>query len=173
MAAVMERVLGGSERIDEREAGDRLTSLMEERKAPLFNFLLALTHNPDLALECTQDTFVKAYEHLRRGKSVNASWLYTVARNRAIDEVRRHGREGADMEKLDGVPGPEGNGKQARVRAALAELPPEDREILHLFIVDRFKTDEIASMLGVRPGAARMRISRARERCRLLYGELA
>jgi RNA polymerase sigma-70 factor (ECF subfamily) len=56
------------------------------------------------------------------------------------------------------------------VQQVLERLSPPDREVLYLFDVAGFKTDEIGAMLGVRGTAIRQRLSRARERFRLLYG---
>ena len=56
------------------------------------------------------------------------------------------------------------------MESVLAQLSPQDREVLYLFDVAGFKTEEIGSMLGVRGTAIRQRLSRARERFRLIYG---
>lgn len=167
----MERAHEGRRSVNELDAGDRLETLMQDYKRPLYNFLLVLTRNHDLALECTQETFVRAYENLRRNRAVNTQWLYKVARNRAVDEFRRHKREQSNLEILEDLPDMAGSGESVRVRRALDQLSPDEREILYLFVFDRFKTADIAQMLGIGPGAARMRISRARERFRLAYGD--
>jgi RNA polymerase sigma-70 factor (ECF subfamily) len=57
------------------------------------------------------------------------------------------------------------------VESVLAQLSPQDREVLYLFDVAGFKTDEIGAMIGVRGTAVRQRLSRARDRFRLLYGD--
>lgn len=75
---------------------NEITSLIHTHEAPLYRFLAALTGNKEIALDCVQDTFIRAYEHPQRGKSVNTQWLYKVARNRAIDEMRRNKRVAGD-----------------------------------------------------------------------------
>ena len=62
----------------------------------------------------------------------------------------------------------EARGGQRRQQQCVATRA--DREVLYLFDVAGFKTDEIGAMLGVRGSAVRQRLSRARERFRLLYG---
>lgn len=149
---------------------DRLVELMDQFERPVYNFLVALVRDSDVALDCAQDTFLRAYENLRRGRPVNASWLYKVARNRAMDEFRRQKRVQPEMETLEQVPVHEATDEVLAVQAVMAELSPADREVLYLFDVAGFKTDEIGAMLGVRGSAIRQRLSRARERFRVIYG---
>lgn len=149
---------------------DRLVWLMDEHERPIYNFLLTLVRDSDLALDCTQDTFLRAYQNLARGKPVNASWLYTVARNRAMDEFRRRKHVEPDLGALEQRPFEHATDTVLAVRAVLEKLSAADREVLYLFDVAGFKTDEIAAMLGVRGTAIRQRLSRARERFRVVYG---
>lgn len=153
-----------------RECEDRLVELMNEYERPIYNFVLTMVRDCDVALDCTQDTFLRAYQNLTKGKPVNASWLYTVARNRAMDEFRRNKRVEPNLEALDQQGVEEPTDQTLAVQDAMDRLSPTDREVLYLFDVAGFKTDEIGSMLGVRGSAIRQRLSRARERFRLAYG---
>lgn len=148
----------------------RLAELMDRYELPLYRFLFVLVTDRDVAQDCTQDTFVRAYENLKRGKPVTPQWLYTVARNRAMDEFRRRRREQPDIEKLEQVP-VEGIADGAAMRQAFAHLSADDRALLYLVAVEGFKPGEIASLLGIKVTAVRTRIFRARERFRLAYGE--
>jgi len=149
---------------------DELVRLMGEYERPIFNFLLALLRDEFVALDCAQDTFLRAYENLRKGREVNAGWLYKVARNRAMDEFRQRRRVQPELEKLEQVPVYEPTERVMAVQSVLERLSAVDREVLYLFDVAGFKTDEIGAMLGIRGSAVRQRLSRARERFRLLYG---
>ena len=148
----------------------QLVELMDAYERPLYNYLLALLRDRDIALDCAQDTFLRAYENLRKGRSVNASWLYTVARNRAMDQFRRQRKVQGEAETLEQIAVHEPTERVLAVESVLAQLSVQDREVLYLYDVAGFKTDEIGSMLGVRGTAIRQRLSRARERFRLLYG---
>lgn len=152
---------------------DQLVELMRSYKQPLYKYLFVLVGDEDVVLDCIQDTFLRAYENLRKGRSVNSQWLYKVARNRAIDEFRHRKKIRPDLSRVeDTLVMHVGEVAEAQaVQAALAQLSLEDRETLYLFAVDGFKTAEIAAMLGVGAGAVRMRLSRARERFRQAYGE--
>lgn len=154
----------------EGSSENHLVRLMTEYERPIYTFLLTLVRDTDVALDCTQDTFLRAYENLVKGKPVNAAWLYTVARNRAMDEFRRRKRVEPDIETLEQQAVEHSTDKILAVKAALEKLSPQDREVLYLFDVAGFKTDEIGKMLGARGTAIRQRLSRARQRFRIAYG---
>lgn len=85
---------------------DAITELVHAHERSLYRYLVALTGNREITLDAVQETFIRAYEHLQRGKSVNTQWLYKVARSRAIDEIRSRRREssGEDVFNQIGVP---------------------------------------------------------------------
>jgi RNA polymerase sigma-70 factor (ECF subfamily) len=149
---------------------EQLSRLIDDHERSLYNFLLALVRDPDVALDCAQDTFLRAYENLRKGKPVNAPWLFKVARNRAMDEFRRSSKFRPEADPSDAGTVHEPTDRNLAVRQAFAQLSPPDREVLYLFDVAGFKTDEIGKMLGVRGSAIRQRLSRARVRLRAAYG---
>ena len=62
------------------------------------------------------------------------------------------------------TPGPE----ERQELEELLSLPPEDRAVIHLHYYAGYSTDEIAQMLGQRPGTVRSRLSRARGKLRKL-----
>jgi len=143
---------------------------MDQHERPIYNFLLALLRDTDVALDCAQDTFLRAYENLRKGKPVNGQWLFKVARNRAMDEFRRRRRVQPELDKLEQIAVHESTDRVMAVRSVMERLSTVDREVLYLFDIAGFKTDEIGAMLGIRGSAVRQRLSRARERFRFLYG---
>lgn len=150
----------------------RLIDLMDRYEAPLCNYLQVMLADSESAFDCAQDTFLRAFEHLERGRAINSQWLYKVARNRAIDHIRHRGRFEQDPNQLDQIPVGDRSpsARQLRARDALALLPIADRELLYLAVIDRFPTEEIGAMLGIRSGAVRVRLHRARERFRAIYG---
>jgi RNA polymerase sigma-70 factor (ECF subfamily) len=154
----------------ESQIGDELVRLMNQHERPIYNFLVSLLRDPDVALDCAQDTFLRAFEHLRKGRPVHSQWLYTVARNRAMDEFRQRRRVDPDTEKLEHTPVQGSTEQIVAVRTAMERLSRIDREVLYLFDIAGFKTDEIGQILGIRGSAVRQRLTRARERFRLLYG---
>jgi RNA polymerase sigma-70 factor (ECF subfamily) len=157
---------------DEDNLRSRLTDLMDRYERPLYNYLLVLLDDDDAALDCVQDTFLRAYENLARRKPVNAAWLYRVSRNLAMDLFRQRSKlpleplENDELLTVDWSP-PTTDGE---VRRALSQLSPEDRELLYLAHVDRFPARDIADLLDTRVGAVRMRLLRAHRRFIAAYG---
>jgi len=143
---------------------------MNEYERPIYSFLLVLLHDPEAALDCAQDTFLRAYENLRKGNPVKPAWLYKVARNRAMDQYRRNRHVQSGMETLERVAVYERTEESIAMNSVLAQLSPMDREVLYLFDVAGYKTDEIGSILGVRGPAVRQSLSRARARFPDPYG---
>ena len=152
------------------EARACLIALMDRYERPLFKFVYLIAGDADVTSDCVQETFVRAYVNLKKSRPVTTSWLYKVARNLAIDEQRRRRRR-AGEEALERVAAP-GSGLDIgpAMRQAFARLTPDERTLLYLAAVEGRGAAEIAAILGIKPTAVRMRISRARERFRLAYG---
>lgn len=146
-----------------------LIRLMDRYEKPLFNFLRSLLGDRESAQDCAQDAFLRAYEHLQRDREVTAAWLYRVARNRAIDELRSRKRVRTDPESVEQRAGGAPYDALGPVHHALARLSVEDRELLYLFDIDGFAAADIGQMLGISRNAVYVRVFRARERFRKVY----
>lgn len=153
-------------------SGNKLVELIDRFERPLCGYLATILTDPDVVSDCAQDAFLRAYEHLDKGRQVNSQWLYKVARNRAIDHLRRSNRLQRDVDQLGEIPAPPEfmTASEVRTKQVLERLSVQDRELLYLSIVDRFRTEDIGKLLGIRAGAVRVRLFRARERFRVLYG---
>jgi RNA polymerase sigma-70 factor (ECF subfamily) len=152
-------------------AETQLVELMNRYQQPLVSYVTLLLRDHHLSLDVAQETFVRAYQNLCDERPVNARWLWTVARNLAINELRARKRHGGSEEILEQTLDEttcESDEIRA-VRRAMDALSAEDREVLYLHIVDRFRSEEIASMLDTRATAVRMRLVRARRRFRAIY----
>jgi RNA polymerase sigma factor (sigma-70 family) len=152
-----------------RDPREELATLIGQHEVALYRYLVAFTGDREVALDCLQDTFTRAYEQLQRGKSVNTQWLYKVGRNRGIDEFRRRKREGVQqdaLETLQAEPIPE---EMVSLQHAFRRLSADDRAVLSLAVIEGLSGEDVAARLGIRPGAVRMRLLRARERFRRLY----
>jgi len=152
-------------------AQEDLLRLMARYETPLSAYLSLLLRQAELTQDCLQETFLRAYQQLYRGRAVNVRWLYTVARNCAIDELRHRSRVQYDFDPPDSVAAGGGESPHLLV-ALLSQLTAADRELLYLVDVDDLDAATIGSMLGIRPGAVRARVFRAREKLRVMYGSL-
>jgi RNA polymerase sigma factor (sigma-70 family) len=120
------------------------------------------------AEDVVQEALVKAHRSLP-GTDPNLNlrpWLYTIARNTALNDLRNERSHERLDENWDGVPQPP---EVAARRAELAflferikDLPPQQREALVKRELEGRGHDEIASILGSTPGAVRGLIFRAR-----------
>ena len=169
---------------DQELAGaDRLPPVMLDFRAvydthvrSVRRFLGDLLRDDAGADEATQETFVRAHAKLstlQDGDKV-LPWLFGIARNVARESARRNEVETRARRRLglptdfaseDGYAAVE---ERLSPRAALAEaletLPEHEREALELRVVNDLPYSDVAARLGVRPAAARLRVSRALRR---------
>jgi RNA polymerase sigma-70 factor (ECF subfamily) len=145
---------------------DPYADFYRKNRRPLFGYLLRLTGERQLAWDLTQESFTR-YLAQYGSACTSGSLLYAIARNAALDVLRRRGRRQA------AGPGPEVAAespeqrviqKQAcqRVLTALEDLDPGDRELLVLVVVRELSYREIGLRLGISPGAVKVRVHRAR-----------
>ena len=141
-------------------------------KGRLYSFLLRIVGQPELADDLTHDVFAKALKLLPTLTTEHRvlPWLYRVANNAAIDQLRRrsrfswlrigslHGTVGEPHAADDHARIPE----QAHVQSVLRTLPPENAAALLLHAVEGYSYKEIADIQGVSLTAVRSRIARAR-----------
>ena len=142
-------------------------------------FAISLCSNDSEADDLVQDTLIKAWEHQDKfeiGTNLRG-WLFTILRNTYFSRYRRRWREVADPDGFHsaGLPlaaNQEFNAELQDVRAALAQLPPDQREaLLHVGMLGH-SYEETAEIVGCAVGTIKSRVSRARTRlCQLLYIE--
>jgi RNA polymerase sigma-70 factor, ECF subfamily len=130
--------------------------------------------------DVVQQAFVQAFAGLEgfSGGATFATWLTRIAVNEALLRARRSRlvREAAialapRAQYPPGTPEQEAGWREAvgRVQAAVARLPAQHREVLHL-LADGLTHAEVALRLGIRVGAARVRAYRARVALRSSVG---
>jgi len=133
-------------------------------------YLLRRIHDPHLAEDLAQETFVKATRALLgwRGESPVA-WLLSIARNVFIDHMRRSRRE-VPLPNPEEFGVPELVGDAVAVRDALARLPERQRRLLALVYLDGFSLAETAAMTGQSVSAIKTALWRARAAFAKSYG---
>jgi RNA polymerase sigma-70 factor (ECF subfamily) len=158
--------------------------LFSEYSAPIYNYALRMIGDADRAADVAQDTFIKAYRklHTLTDASSTRSWIYRIATNTAIDEMRRRrhvvpmGDEEQRPEPAEGGPGPEtqvlSGLMDERIGRALLRLKPNHRQCLILSDVEDMSAGQIGEVMGMSNGAVRVLLCRARgEMRRLLAAE--
>ena len=151
---------------------NRLEALIDQYENTLLRAALAILGDPYEAEDAVQDTFLRWLEkrpEFRDGGHEKA-WLLTVCANGCKSRLRAMKRR-PTIELLDIYPAPDGD--SGAVAEAVFALPANQRAAVHLFYYEGYSTEEIARMLGQRPGTVRSHLSRARETLRReLKGEL-
>jgi RNA polymerase sigma-70 factor (ECF subfamily) len=154
-----------------------LTGLMGRHQDRLFRYLLRLVGDEAVAEDVFQQTWLQVAERIGRYDRSRpfAPWLFTVARNLALDQLRRR-----RPESLDELPEPEAPAtpdadpfaravarqQGARLADAVAGLAPLDREVLSLRFEEDLALTELADRLAVPLPTAKARLYRALMRLR-------
>jgi RNA polymerase sigma factor (sigma-70 family) len=141
-----------------------LEQLYRELRVPVYAVALAITADRSLAEDVSQDVFVRVYRSARtyRPGSRPRAWVLAIARNLALDALRRRRRElpaeePASLASTSKAPFPGDDATVARLEltAALLELGVTERQIVVLHDVAGLTHAEIAGGLGLPPGTVR------------------
>lgn len=174
--------------IEEVKLGSRTSFevLYERHKHSIFNYLYRLLGRKELAEDCTQEVFIRVYEKakLYSPTSKFSSWLYKMAKNSALDALRKNKvRKAASLD--DPIESEEGSAvlsdfvesreKDPRsisasseladwVRCGIAKLPETDRQILILCDIQQLSHKEVGEILGYSAETVTVKLYRARQR---------
>jgi RNA polymerase sigma-70 factor, ECF subfamily len=148
----------------------------------IVNLVMRYVRDPDLALDITQEAFIKAYRALPRfrGDSAFYTWMYRIAVNTAKNHLAAQRRRPMDVEldmqdpeqydlhaKLKETDTPEGvtlsNELKEIVERAIAALPEDLRTAIILRELEGMSYEEIAQTMECPVGTVRSRIFRARD----------
>jgi RNA polymerase sigma-70 factor (ECF subfamily) len=165
-------------------------ALLVNRHHPaLVRYLTGQTHDPELAADLAQDTFLVALINLDQpvAELAFAAWLYRIAQNRLRAHRRRQRlrqlvslewlrERGAPIETRMPVAAAADDlatsiGERELVMRVLGELSPALREALLLHHLEGFAAREVAAILDISVTAAERRISRAQAQFRAPYNE--
>jgi RNA polymerase sigma-70 factor (ECF subfamily) len=165
-------------------------ALFRKYQTYVFNVCHGILGNAEDAADVTQETFLRAHRSMTgfRGDAGLSTWLYRVAVNLSITELRRRTRHRShSMEELcqEGAPAPVDDSREsepgaalvireesALVRKVLQTLPAEYRAVLVLRHFQELAYEEIAEVLQVSLSQVKTRLHRARRMFRdrfLLY----
>jgi RNA polymerase sigma-70 factor (ECF subfamily) len=163
-----------------------LQRLYDEHAQALFAFLLNFTRNEDDTHDLLQEIFTRLARHtgLLHSARDERSFLLRLAHNAAIDLMRRRGTREKYHEQLaeaqPSVFAPAVNPDESAFRdslsRALAELPPDQRAVVHLKLWENLTFERIAETLEIPQNTAASRyrygLDKLRERLRPLYEEI-
>lgn len=138
-------------------------------------FLMRTGMSPSAAEDCMQDVMVTLWRKAHMydpARATVATWLFTIARNRKIDLIRKSRRP--EPEDLPWGPEPEPEQADAlalqedsrRLADAVAQLPPKQRELVERAFYGDLSHSEIAAETGLPLGTIKSRIRLAIDRLR-------
>jgi len=164
---------------------DALSALIARYQNRLYRYLLRLVRETADAEDLFQQTWVRVAERIRQYNPERNfdAWLFSVARNLAIDHLRRVRADSLDepvSSEVDGEtkvarlvsrerPAVEGMLERERseqLEAAMGELPLSYREVLTLRFEEEMKLEEIAQVLEIPLSTVKTRLRRSLDRMR-------
>jgi RNA polymerase sigma-70 factor, ECF subfamily len=161
-----------------READVAFEALYRSSRDDVYAYVASLLRDRAAAEEVTATAFERAYRkrnRFDRGRGEPRAWLFGIARNAALDELRRRGRQAelaAEPVDLASAAVDETAAESERrlaVSAALARLEPRKRELIALKFFAGLANTEIAAVVGISASNAGTKLHRAinelREAC--------
>ncbi len=152
---------------------ERFEALYRSSRDDVFAYVSTLLRDRAAAEDVTAQSFERAYRKRRtfdRRRGDERAWLFGIARNGALDELRRRRRLASLVAEPQADAALEDHAeialRRTAVRKALARLPARDRELIALKFHGGLSNGEIALVLGVSESTAGTRLHRALERLR-------
>lgn len=167
---------------------DGFEELVRRYQRPITGYVFRMLGDYESALDVTQEVFIKVYNSLERYSSEYkfSTWLYRIAHNAAIDNMRRNSliTQSIETENADGTyqlqiesprPSPEQDRERSEWRteidAVVKRLPAPYRELILLRHAQDLSYDEIAAITNLPLGTVKNRLFRAREMMREIFVE--
>ncbi|MFC1991122.1 RNA polymerase sigma factor [Chloroflexota bacterium] len=145
--------------------GDLYTIFVEKIYRYVFHHINSKTAAEDI----TGEVFLKAWRAISscRGKeNAFSPWLYRIAHNQMVDEIRKRQRRPAlELENVETIRDSESNvegySEQQELLKVIDHLPPNQRQVIILKFIEGMDTREIAKIMGKSEGAIRVMQMRA------------
>jgi RNA polymerase sigma factor (sigma-70 family) len=174
----MDQTLTASAAEAPSEAELAFDRLYRSSRDDVYAYVSSLVRDSAAAEEVTAAAFERAYRKRSRFDSSRGeprAWLFGIARNAALDELRRRGRQAelavdpADLVSAAAHESTEASERRLALNAALAFLDARERELIALKFFAGLSNAEIAAVVGVSESNAGTRLHRAvtklREAC--------
>jgi RNA polymerase sigma-70 factor, ECF subfamily len=154
--------------------------IVERHRRPVYRLCYRYVGNHEDASDLAQDVFLRAYRGLKsfRGQSSLATWLYRIAVNLCLNRVTAKAPQTESIDDRQFVDAGAESASEAmlkeergaRVRAAIAQLPPKQRSTLILRMYHEMSHQEIADALGSSVGAVKANFFHALGNLKKLLG---
>jgi RNA polymerase sigma-70 factor, ECF subfamily len=164
------------------DADAAFEELYRQSRDDVYGYVCGLLRDRSAAEDVTAQAFERAYRRRRTFKPSRGNrraWLFGIARNAALDELRRRSRQA----RLAAEPEDEGWAvphegadvaiRRAALRSGIAELAPRERELVALKFFGGLTNAEIASVIGTSETNAGTRVHRVIQKLRRACDEAA
>ncbi len=169
------------ELVHRSQAGDTeaFGELVTKYRAKILARLHSIVHNEDDARDLSQDGFLKAWHSICRfeGRSSFYTWLHSITVNLAIEALRKRRlcvQVELDHTLASSVPSPRVDYQRHEIRQhiseALAQLSPEQRDVIVLKVIEDLHYQEIAKTLNVSVGTVMSRLFYGRKKLQSILG---
>jgi RNA polymerase sigma-70 factor (ECF subfamily) len=169
------------------QRGDRkaFEVIVSRFQRPIFSFIYNFFHDPALCEDLTQETFLRAYRFIKsfRTSEKLSTWLFSIARNLCIDELRRQQKgatvplDAVDPESLVSDGPARDNPISASIqiqegeilRRAVARLPEKYRACIVLFYFNELSYEEISRVMELSLSNTKILLFRGKKMLSELY----
>ena len=178
--AAIARPLGSIGAAD--ESWERFEALYRSSRDDVYAYVMTLLRDRAAAEDVTAVAFERAYRRRRtfdRRRGDERPWLFGIARNAALDELRRRRRLSALVAEPEDIGNEDAATivdeddvvlRRTAIRAALATLPARDREVIALRFHAGLSNGELAKVLGVSESNAGTILHRSVQKLRRALG---
>jgi RNA polymerase sigma-70 factor (ECF subfamily) len=163
--------------------GDRLAmeALFARYRVRVFRFVLRMVRNEATAEDLNSDVFLDVWRQAGtfEGRSAVSTWIFSIARYKALTVLQRRPEEELDVERADAIEDqaddPEvtlaKKDKAAVLRQCLVKLSAEHREIVNLVYYQHKSVEEVAGIVGIPEATVKTRMFYARKKLSELLSE--
>ncbi|MFC1712452.1 RNA polymerase sigma factor [Candidatus Poribacteria bacterium] len=149
--------------------------LFHRHQDRVYSVAIRMMNNPEDALDMTQEIFLRAYQKISKFKFTSAfsTWLYRLATNLCIDELRKRKRSANTTPLEEAISQSDGNtpeddaiskDREKRIWQAINSLKEKERAIIVLRDIEGLSYKEIAEVFGCSLGRVKSRIHEARQK---------
>lgn len=153
---------------------ERLESLYDTHALGLFRYARSILREDEAARDVLQDLFVKLARNGLPEVDNEKAWLFRLAHNAAIDQLRRRAKRSKDRYPAEepgdpcGLSGTDRKALSKHLEEAVARLPVEQQSVVRLKLWQELTFEEIAAVQGLPLNTAASRYRYAIEKLRTL-----
>ncbi|WP_455671916.1 RNA polymerase sigma factor [Phocaeicola sp.] len=158
----------------------RFEYFLDKYGQQVFTLIVRIVSSQEDAEELTQDTFLKAFQHLSAFKAESnfSTWIYRIAYNTAISATRKKKYDVFAMddtqlanisdEQVDHTLNDESEEQLGKLNRAMDRLDADERAVITLFYMEEKPVNEIALILGLTESNAKVKLHRIRKKLYVL-----